>query len=178
LDGSWTYRGSYDIPNGTRGVIDHPNDVGGWEDYGTDVRPSGYDSDNDGLPNWWETAVSHTNPNSPQGDFSDSNADPDKNGFTHLDDFLDWMANPHYISEVSGKNNSFNLDLKTLTKGYTASPKYKIEASENCSVKLNKKGIAEISPAATVNQLGSITFTVTDSEGSGMTRKIGLFFQN
>ncbi|GHT60954.1 hypothetical protein AGMMS50239_10890 [Bacteroidia bacterium] len=176
LDGSWTYRGSYDAPNGSRGVIDHPDDAGGWEDYGNETRPANYDSDNDGLPDWWETAVSHTNPDSPQGDFSDSNADPDKNGFTCLDDFLDWMANPHYISKVSGKNNSFNLDLKVLTKGYTASPKYKIDATENCSVKLDTKGVAKISPAVAGNQLSSITFTVTDSEGSSMTRKIGLFF--
>lgn len=36
------------------------------------------------------------NPNSPEGDFSDSNADDDRDGYTNLEEYLHWMATPHY----------------------------------------------------------------------------------
>jgi hypothetical protein len=171
LDGTWTYRGSYNAPNGTRGVIDHPNDVGGLESYGHEVRPTNYDSDNDGLPDWWETYVSNTRNDSPAGDFSDANADPDKNGFTHLDDFLDWMANPHaYVTDTA-----YEIGLASLTRAYTDRPLYTLDAIENGAVTIRNEGTAHITPDAPF-RLTSFTFTVTDAAGSSMTRKVGLFF--
>jgi hypothetical protein len=171
LDGTWTYRGSYNAPNGTRGVIDHPDDVGGLEDYGNEVRPSGYDSDNDGLPDWWEKYVSQTNAFSASGDFSDANADPDKDGFTQLDNFLDWMGNPHYY--ITDK--AYEINLQSLTKAYTDHPVYTLVETENGNVTVQSNGIAKIIPAEPL-RLTSFIFTVTDGEGSSMTRKVGLFF--
>ncbi|GHT60950.1 hypothetical protein AGMMS50239_10880 [Bacteroidia bacterium] len=172
LEGSWTFRGSYNAPNGTYGVIDHQNDVGGWEDYGNEVRPSDYDSDNDGLPDWWEIEVSKTNPHSPADDFSDTNADPDKDGFTHLDDFLDWMANPHHFIAAGDKFN-----LKNLAAGFTANPVFQINEAKNCSANLEDGYTAVIVPATDgTSKLGSFTFTVTDSEGSSLSRTVHLYF--
>ncbi|MDR0542748.1 MAG: T9SS type A sorting domain-containing protein, partial [Dysgonamonadaceae bacterium] len=172
IEGSWTFRGSYNAPNGTYGVIDHQNDAGGWEDYGNEARPAGYDSDNDGLPDWWEIEVSKTNPHSPAGDFSDANADPDRNGFTNLDDFLDWMGNPHYFISSESK-----LDLKTLAAGFTATPVFNISEANNCSVNLENGSTAAITPVTgRTSNLGSFTFTVTDSEGTQLTRTVNLYF--
>ena len=178
LEKTWTYRGSYDAPNGSRGIIDHPDDVGGWEDYGAEVRPSDYDSDNDGLPDWWEIEVSKTNPNSPLGDFSDTNADPDRDGFTLLDDFLDWMALPHYFIDTNG-NDTYTIDLKNLAAGFTATPVFKIDETTNCSVSLEKNGhTAILKYAKGVSTLGYFTFTVVDSEGACLSRRINLRFHN
>jgi hypothetical protein len=171
LDGTWTYRGSYNAPNGTRGVIDHPDDVGGLEDYGSASRPADYDSDRDGLPDWWEKYVSHTPPASPAADFSDANADPDRDGFTHMDDFLHWMGNPHHYTT----DNALTLDLKSLTSGYTDRPVYTLVATDNANAILQKDGTVRISPLEPL-RLTSFTFAVTDREGSRMTRTVGLFF--
>ena len=175
LEKSWTFRGSYNAPNGTRGIIDHQDDAGGWEDYGNDKRPANYDSDNDGLPDWWEIEVSKTNPHSPADDFSDANADPDRDGFTHLDDFLDWMANPHYFVDIEG-NDSYKIDLKNLTAGFTAAPVFGIDETTNCSVSLENESTAVVRHSTGDSKLGSFLFTVEDSENTRLTRKINLFF--
>jgi hypothetical protein len=173
LEGSWTYRGSYNAPNGTPGVIDHPNDVGGWEDYGHEVRPADYDSDNDGLPDWWETKVSNTNPSSPAGDFSDTHADPDRDGFTHLDDFLDWMAQPHYF--VDGRHGT--IPLAPLAFGFTAAPAFAISATSNCEVRFEDDDASVVTVLPWEGrQLCSFAFTVTDSEGASLTRTVHLHF--
>lgn len=169
LAGTWTYRGSYNAPNGTRGVIDHQNDVGGWEDYGNDVRLADYDSDNDGLPDWWENIIG-TDPNSPEGDFSDSNADVDRDGYTNLDDFLGWMANPNYTAL---KNEILEIDLQKLSRGFTSSPVYSVSGIEKCNVAV-KNNIAQVTYNGDKEDLGSFTFTVTDADGTTMSRKIGL----
>ena len=169
LEGSWTFRGSYNSPNGTRGIIDHQNDVGGWENYGNDKRAADYDSDNDGLPDWWENIIG-TNPNSATGDFSDSNDDPNKDGFTNLDLYLDWMANPHYMIN---KDDLFSLNLKELSSGFTSNPVFSLSDLQNCNVSVNNN-IANITHNESADKLGSFVFTVTDSEGTTMSRKIGL----
>jgi len=171
IDSSWTYRGSYNAPNGTRGIIDHPDDVGGWEDYGSDVRTTDYDSDNDGLPDWWERIVSKTNTASPAGDFSDSNADPDKDGFTNLDDFLGWMGETHYFT---GNVNPFIINLKELSRGFTASPHFTVSDAINCTVTISNDSLASVAYESGATQTGYFKFTVTDSEGGSMTRNINL----
>lgn len=170
LNGTWTFRGSYNSPNGTRGIIDHQNDVGGWENYGSDARDTGYDSDNDGLPDWWENIIG-TNPNSAEGDFSDANADNNKNGYTNLDEFLDWLANSHYTVV---KNETESINLKDLSKGFTSNPSYSVGQIENCDVNIEGSE-AKVTHNSLTDQLGSFVFTVTDSEGSSMSRKIGLY---
>jgi hypothetical protein len=42
------------------------------------------------------------NPVSPGGDFSDSNADPDGDGYSNLEDYLNWVAAPHPQFERGG----------------------------------------------------------------------------
>lgn len=89
--GTTTYQGSM---SGLPGLPDSQEDVGGWEDYPEVHHPADWDSDHDGLPNEWETSHG-LNPNSPAGDFSDSNGDPDGDGYTHLDDYLNSLTRPH-----------------------------------------------------------------------------------
>ena len=77
----FTYRGSV---TGIAGLPDNEKDVGGYESYPTVLRESTWDSDRDGLPDWWETQRGW-NPKSLAGDYGDTNADRDGDGFTEMD---------------------------------------------------------------------------------------------
>ena len=174
LEGSWTYRGSYNAPDGTRGIIDHQNDVGGWENYGTEARAADFDSDNDGLPDWWETDISRTNPDSPANDFSDTNADPDCDGFTHLDDYLNWLDLAHHTIETA----DYQIDLTKLATGFSKSPIFSIKESKNCNVKL-ENGIATPTYVIGSSKLACFTFQCTDDDGgTPLIRKVNLYFPN
>ena len=85
---TFTYWGSRtELP----GIIDSQTDIGPnpWPEYKTYDVP--FDSDRDGLPDWWERKHG-TNVNSAAGDFSDSNSDRDGNGYTDLEDHLAYLA--------------------------------------------------------------------------------------
>ena len=87
-ESSHRYTGSV---SGLPGLPDSQEDVGGWEDYSEVRRADTWDTDSDGLPNWWEK-MHRLNTESPAGDLSETHADPDGNGYTHLEEYLHWMA--------------------------------------------------------------------------------------
>lgn len=85
-NGTYTYSGS---KTGLPGIIDSQEDVGGYREYVGGPVPA--DSDHDGLPNWWE--ISHSlDPNSVIGDFNDSNGDTNSDGYTNMEDWLEYLA--------------------------------------------------------------------------------------
>ena len=93
LNGTTMYTGS---ESGVRGLPDHESDVGGYEDYPSETRDAGWDSDADGLPDFWELDAG-TNPDSPSGDFTEANTDFDGDGYTELEEYLAFMAAPQRV---------------------------------------------------------------------------------
>ncbi|HSC55482.1 MAG TPA: T9SS type A sorting domain-containing protein [Phnomibacter sp.] len=168
-DSTFTYRG---IRGGLPGIIDDQADAGGYEPYWEITRADNWDTDHDGMPDWWETAHGF-NPNSTLGDFSESNGDPDHDGFTHLEAYLEWMANPHYMM---GPGETIDIDLKSYTRGFEKSPVFNLTNIVNGTVTIVNDTIARFVPVATGK--ASFNFTVTDAAGSSMTRSIGLFVSN
>ena len=82
----FTFRGSKDrLP----GIIDSQEDVGGYPTLKGGPAPA--DSDHDGLPDWWEKKHK-LDVHSSAGDFSDPGSDPDQDGFTQMDDYLEYLA--------------------------------------------------------------------------------------
>ena len=110
LDGTWTYKGS---KSGIRGEIDNEADitehVNGWEEWPEEARPDDWDTDQDGMPDWWERCTG-SDPNT-----ANHNDDPDGNGWTRLEDYLEFMAHP-YI--VIAPNGSGTIDLKEHFAGF------------------------------------------------------------
>jgi hypothetical protein len=81
--GTTAYKGS---KSGMPGIPDAQGDVGGWEDYPEIHRSASWDTDGDGMPNKWETQKG-LNP-----DADDGATDPDGDGYTNLEDYLNWLA--------------------------------------------------------------------------------------
>ena len=166
LAGSYTYTGSI---SGVKGLPDTDQDVGGWEDYPNESRAANFDTDHDGLPDWWEK-LKGTNPNSAIGDFSDSNADTDHDGYTNLEEYLQWLMLPHYETSMS---NNLDIDLGQYASGYTSSPAFTVSAATNCSVSI-LSGTKTARVISTQKGLSKFSFTVSDAAGSSMTRTINV----
>jgi len=164
LNGTYSAVGSV---TGKPGFPDNEADVGGFEVYPIINRDASWDTDQDGLPNWWETIIG-TNINSAIGDFSDANADPDLDGYTNLDTYLQWMSLPHYESPEGTK---IDINIQKLSRGFTSGVSYVISNAVNGSAVLNTDTVA-FSPTA--DGLCSFEFTVTDSEGGSMKRKVNI----
>ncbi|MFV8466073.1 pectate lyase family protein [Flavobacterium sp. LB1P62] len=165
LKGTFTYKGS---KSGLGGMIDNEADAGGWPNFANEKRSADWDTDHDGLPNWWEEAKG-SNVNSVANDFSDVNLDKDKDGFAQLDDYLDWMAKPHFFINSGGK---VTLSAVDYFKGYEKKPVYTFSDVKNGKVVLNGK---EIQFTASEKGFASFTITVKDSDGDSMSRTINFF---
>lgn len=168
IDGSYTYVGSV---SGEPGLPDSQADVGGWENYPALSRPVDWDTDHDGLPNWWE-AIKGLNPNSTASDFSDSNGDPDGDEYTNLEDYLHWLAALHFDCT---NGTPLDIDLTQFTRGFTNnSPVYTVTAPNNGSITLLAGKTARFTSTVSTNALGSFTFCVTDAHGDGLTNTVGI----
>ena len=130
LDGTWTYKGS---KSGIKGEIDNEADItdqenDGWEVWPEENRDAGYDTDQDGMPDWWEKTIG-SDPNT-----ANQNDDPDGDGWTLLEDYLEFMAHPYIVIEPK---SSTTIDLKPYFIGFygqngnTVTPTYSVDYQEN-----------------------------------------------
>jgi hypothetical protein len=165
--GTYKYKGSI---TGLAGLPDRETDVGGWESYPTTSRASNFDTDGDGLPDWYEAYLG-TNPNSSKGDFSDANADPVGDGYTNLERYLEYMATPHQETKA-GTAATFNLNA--LFRGYQGTtPTYKA-GTNSCLTTSIKDSTLTVTPTSACG-IVALPLTVTDKEGSTKTRDVDIF---
>ena len=100
-DGTSTKKGSR---SGKAGLIDKESDSEGWDGLGitTETRPANWDTDGDGIPNWfeeargWDTAVAN------------NNVYDETTCYTNLEDYLNWLAEPHFTI-AGGATQTVNL---------------------------------------------------------------------
>ena len=151
------------------GIIDHENDVGGFEHFPSSSRPADIDCDGDGMPDWWDLYIG-TNPHSARGDFSESNADGDGSGYTNLERYLDYMATPHLELAVGEKAT---VNLEDLFKGYEKSPTYSVDADNCVSTQLSGKNL-QLTPQTSCG-LVKMQMGVKDSENSTKKRDFYVF---
>lgn len=167
MDSTYTYKGKF---SALGGMIDTEKDVGGLEDYPEEKRPADWDTDHDGLPDWWEKARG-LNPDSGAGDFSDTNTDKNRDGFTELDHYLDWIAQPHYFVEAGGEAS---LNAKALFRGYREGPEYTIVNKENVSASVTE---GKIRFKGAEKGMAYFEIQVKDASGDTMTRRVNVFVE-
>ena len=93
-----------------KGLIDHEDDAEGFEGLNitTENRPAGWDTDQDGIPDWYERVAGT--------DAATANNNDDRNddGYTDLEEYLEWLAKPHFIIKP---DEEYAIDLKPYFAG-------------------------------------------------------------
>lgn len=85
------------------GIIDHPDEVGGYPKIAEISRSADWDSDLDGMPNEWETARG-LDPKKA----SDGNDDYDKDGYTNLEEYLNDIGAFKAVQPIFWRGNKSN----------------------------------------------------------------------
>jgi hypothetical protein len=152
---NFTFSGSKDHLSG---IIDSQDDVGGYptNSYATYDVP--IDSDHDGMPDWWEL-LRALNPFSDTDDFSDSNSDPDGDGYTNLEDYLNWLASPHGMCV---RNSFAEFNLKTYAAGLTNPVLIVSSVTNGMAILLGDNRTARFTPTADFTGTAGFRFTLSD----------------
>ena len=97
-----------------KGLPDCESDAGGFEslDMVEERREEGWDTDQDGIPDWYEQLVG-TDPATPNN--NDCHNTRDFYFYTDLEQYLNWLAQPHFI--IEGRRD-YTIDLKPYFAGY------------------------------------------------------------
>lgn len=161
VEGTFTFVGSR---SGIRGEIDHEDDAGGWENYPEMRRPEGWDTDQDGMPNWYEALIG-SDPLT-----MNHNDDPDHDGWTLLEDYLELMAHPYVVVRPSGTTT---IDVAPYFRGFTQEPAYDVTArSPLCKVSVHDSTITV--KAKKHKGIVSAAMQVTDAEGSTFSQRLSI----
>lgn len=150
LNKTYTYKGS---KTGKKGLIDREADAGGYEEIGSETREADYDSDADGMPNWWEKLHGLD----PQ--VADNNSDANGDGYTALEEYLNWMAEPHYFIQPGA---SLSIPLSPLFAGYSQAALYSASAEDNYQALIN----GAVLTVKAAQREETTTIEVTCEEGS------------
>ena len=159
VNGTYTYVGS---KSGIKGEIDNEADCGGFEDYPEEHRPADFDPDQDGIPTWFESIVG-TNPS-----VANHNADPDRDGWTLLEDYLEFMSHPYSVLTAGSQAE---VDVAQYFAGFTKSPSYSVSVPDGASVTASVNGSKLTVRGGSTSEVVTLQLTVTDSEGSTFTRR-------
>jgi autotransporter-associated beta strand protein len=125
------------------------------------------DTDQDGMPDFWEAGLG-MNTNAANNNVTNAS------GYTQLEEYLNWLADPHGIALT---NTTVCVDLRQFTRGFTnSSPVYSVFNATNGTVTLFNSYFARFVPTAGYTGPAGFQFTVTDADGSALTRPMNLFF--
>ena len=167
----------------SKGEIDTEEDITehaagkGWETYPEERRAADWDTDQDGMPDWWEQCVGSN------ASVANQNDDPDQDGWTLLEDYLDFMAHPYLIIAPDGMGT---IDLKQHFAGFfgqngkSVTPTFSIdEGIENGLYAPSIDG-AMLTVKATkpnTSSIGRFNVTVSDGETT-FTQRFGVAVTN
>jgi len=175
LDGTYTYTGS---KSGIKGEIDNEADITehaagrGWEAYPEEHRAADWDTDQDGMPDWYERIIG----SDPQT--ANQNDDPDGDGWTLLEDYLELMAHPFVELTSIGEAST---DVKPYFAGFygqngkAVTPTYRLPAVVNGVYGAKMEGsvlkVQALQPSA--QGVFGIDVTVDDGETT-FTQRFGI----
>ena len=174
LDGTHTYVGS---KSKIKGEIDNEADItgaenGGWEVWPEETRAADWDTDQDGMPDWWEKTIGS------DPAVANQNDNPNGDGWTLLEDYLDFIAHPYVILKPG---DSSSIDLKQHFAGFfgqngkTVTPSFTCDTqSDNgVSVSFNGTTMMVTSSDFTSPYIHGYGITVNDGETT-FTQRIGV----
>jgi hypothetical protein len=141
-----------DVRAQTGQIIDSTAAVGGWPVLTSTPAPA--DLDQDGMPDFWESTLG-LNPA-----VAGNNNDRDSDGYTDLEEYLNWLAAPHALCFT---NTYVDIDLRPMV-GVTGNFSFSVANGTNGSVILLGDGrTARFIPAtAPFAGLASFRFGFTD----------------
>ena len=158
--------------SGNKGLVDRETDSEGFGYFPVEgqKRAANYDTDQDGMPDWWEE-VKGTNP-----DVADNNEWQDPFGYTNLEQYLNWIAEPNYIVKPG---ETLSVDLTKLFAGYDKNPWFTIESDtpDGWDVTINDNMLVVI-PSDNAVSLATLKVSANDDEAANddqkMTRNVNL----
>lgn len=125
------------------------------------------DSDNDGMPDFWEAA---TGSDPKKDDAMKIGAD----GYAAIEGYLNWLGGMH-ARVVSGQ--SLELDLRSFTGGFqTVSPTYTATKAALGSVTV-AGNLAKFTALTNTKGMGSFEFTVKGSDGTTWTQTVSVLVE-
>lgn len=130
----------------------------------TESRSTDWDTDQDGIPDWFE-ALTGTNPSA-----ANNNDDRDGDYYTDLEEYLNWIAVPNF--RIDGEKQ---VTLKDYFAGYNA-PTYSVTAATGVTV-AETSGILTVTPSATAAKLFTIKVKATEN-GISLEREFHFAFAN
>lgn len=173
-NGTWSKTGSR---SGMKGHIDKEADSEGWtkieEEFGNHTRPANWDSDGDGIPAWFETAKGWSDA------AANNNADSDGDYYTDLEEYLNWMAVPHFYNMADDgtvtalkAGTNYTITLADYFAGYT-SPTYTVVSNGGATASISN-GVLTYNFPANSSKLETIQVKATQ-DGISLTRSFNFF---
>lgn len=173
IEGTYTYVGSKSY---IKGEIDTEADItehsvgNGWEVYPEEHRSSDWDTDLDGMPNWYEKLIGSDH------NTANNNEDSDHNGWTLLEDYLEFMAHPY---EVIEPYKTASINVSPYFKGFfgfngnKVVPTFSIESGSPL-FEASISGTTINVKANGNSGLGIITMKVKDNDGCEFSQRLSI----
>ncbi len=158
LNGTTSTTGRY---TGKKGLPDCESDAGGYAslDITEASREDGWDTDLDGIPDWFEDLVG-TDPYT-----ANNNEDRDGDFYTDLEEYLAWIAVPNFIAE-----KAVDITLSDYFAGYK-SPTYEIASYPEGITATIANGVLTVTPTAAAAKK-SVVKVKASEEGISLVRDI------
>lgn len=168
---SETYNGTTSTKGsktGKPGLIDREWDAEGFTFIKNDSRPADFDTDQDGMPDWWER-LNGLDPN-----VADNNTDADGDGFTALEDYLNWMAEPNFHFNTGSATPA--IALNKYFAGYPTEAVFSIVEAENVQASIGYDNNLQVATSDS-RHLGSVKVKA-EYEGISLVRTFNIHFDD